>query len=215
MHTLDTLTFEAGIMPILFAEQEGIAERIVTAIEQTTMPVVEILQRGETAFRVLCDAAKCKKTAYIGAGTVCSLEQCKKMVDAGADFVVSPGFNTEMVAWCLDHNIPIVPAVSTTSELMMAADMGLRTVKFFPFNELGGESYLSAFAGPFPDYIKFSITGCLDDRALHYLSNHRIACIGGVWMFQGEVDHTPFTEEEIIRRMNYSLDTARHYRYGW
>ena len=211
MKDLATLAFESGVMPIVFAEDLGATERVVRAIEQTEIPVVEVLQRGDTALQFLKDAVKLKKNSYIGAGTICTLEHGKQVVDAGADFIVSPGFNPELVEWCVKQNVPIIPGVSTVSELMMAANMGLTLVKYFPFYDLGGEKYLNGFSGPFPQ-MKFVITGCVDDREFHYLANHKIAAIGGVWMFQGEVDHTVVPEEVIVDRLNTSIALAKHYR---
>ena len=211
MKDLETLAYENGVMPILFADDLNATERVIRAIEQTTMPVVEILQRGDTALQVLKDAAKLKKHAYVGAGTVCTLEHGKKVVDAGADFIVSPGFNLELVEWCVRNNVPVIPGVSTVSELMMAANLGLTLVKFFPFYDLGGETYLNGISGPFPQ-IKFVITGCCDDREFRYLENRKIAAIGGVWMFQSETDHTVVSEKVIVERLNKTVALANHYR---
>ena len=214
MKDLNKLVFDAGIMPILLVDEVGCAQRVVSAIEQTDIPVVEILQRNDAALEVFQEAVKVKKHALIGAGTVCTLEHCKKMVDLGADFIVSPGYNPEMVDWCVRNSVPVIPGVSNPSEVMLAANAGLEVVKFFPFNELGGEVFLNAISGPFPK-MKFVITGCIDDRELHYLSNHKIAAIGGVWPFQSETDHTVISAQQIRYRMERSLELARHYRKGW
>lgn len=210
MKDLNTLIFDAGVMPILFAE-EGCAERVVSAIEKTEIPVVEILQRDPQAPGVLKEAIRLKKHSFIGAGTVCTLDHCKQMVDWGADFIVSPGYNAEIVDWCVKHNVPVVPGVSTPTEIMLAANAGVKLAKLFPFYELGGEKYLNGISGPFPD-MKFIITGCVDDRELHYLSNHKIAAIGGVWPFQSETNRTVISAGEIEDRLTRSIEIGRHYR---
>ena len=214
MKSLDTLAFEAGIMPISFASDVEGVKRAVRAIEKTAIPAIEILQRGENAEACLREAVKVKKNAYVGAGTICTLEHCKRVVDMGADFIVSPGFDIKMVEWCVANNVTIIPGASTVSEVMQASALGLKTLKFFPFNELGGISYMEAIAGPFPD-IKFVITGFLDHYDLHYLKNKKVAAIGGVWMFCEETDPTIFPEEEIISRTEFSLQIANLYRNGW
>ena len=211
MKDLSTLVCENGVMPILFAEAPDIAERVVRTVEQSPIPVVEILQRGETALEVLKDAVKRKKNAYVGAGTVCTLEHGKQVVDAGADFIVSPGFNPKLVEWCVLNNVPVIPGVSTVSEVMMAANLGLTMVKFFPFYALGGEAYLNAIAGPFPQ-MKFVITGNCDDREFRYLENKKIAAVGGVWIFQSEENHTVVPEAVMADRMQKTVMLARHYR---
>jgi len=213
MKDLNTLAIESGIMPILLA-QEGCAERVVRAIERTEMPAVEILQRSETALNVLKQAIKVKKNALIGAGTVCTLDHCKEMVDLGADFIVTPGYSAEIVDWCTKHDVPVVPGVSSPTEIMMAANAGIKVAKFFPFYELGGDKFLKEVSGPFPD-VKFLITGGLGDNDLHLLANHKIAAIGGTWMFQCDADLTVVSEDTIVDRMNYSLEISKHFRKGW
>lgn len=214
MKKLDELAFESGIMPITFADDPEGVKRAVGALEQTDIPALEILQRGERAEECLREAVKIKKNSYVGAGTICSLEQCKRVVDLGADFIVSPGFDPKMVDWCVNNNVPIIPGVSNPSEVMYASAAGLKTLKFFPFFELGGESYMNGIAGPFPD-VKFVITGLLDHHHLHYLKNQKVAAIGGVWMLCEEDDTTIFSEEEIISRTKFSLEIANLYRNGW
>ena len=213
MKDLNTLAFEAGVMPITFSENIEDVKRAVTAIEKTAIPAIEILQRGENAEDCLREALKIKKNAYIGAGTICTLEHCKKVVDMGVDFIVSPGFDVKMIEWCVANNVFIIPGASTVSEVMQSSALGLKTLKFFPFNELGGITYMESIAGVFPD-IKFVITGALDHHDLHYLKSDKVAAIGGVWMFCDEIDHTVFSEEKIISRTNVSLQLAKIYRNG-
>lgn len=211
MNHLETLVFEAGIMPILFAEKSECAGRVVRALERTAIPVVEILQRGEAALNAFKEAVRLKTASYIGAGTVCTLESCKQMVDLGADFIVSPGYNPEIVNWCIKRDIPIIPGVSNPTEVMLAAEAGIKMAKYFPFYDLGGEKYLNSMSGPFPG-LKFIITGCIDDRELPFLSNTKIAAVGGVWPFQSEINHTVVSEHDIVERINRSIEIGRHYR---
>ena len=214
MKDLATMAYDAGVMPILFANETSCIARVMRAIEQTEIPAVEILQRGEGAKEALKEAIRIKKNSYVGAGTVCTLDHGKEMVDLGADFLVSPGYNPELVDWCVKNNVPIVPGVSSASEIMMAYNAGLKLLKVFPFNEMGGERYLNAISGPFPD-VKFVITGFLDERDLHYVSNKKIAAIGGVWPFQSETDKTVISEEKIVERINTTVEIVKLYRNVW
>lgn len=201
----------AGVMPTLFVEDAECINRVISAIEKTEMPAVEILQRGEEAKKALKLAAKIKNAAYVGAGTVCTLDQCKEMVDLGADFIVSPGFNPEMVEWCVKNNVPVIPGVSNTSEVMLASNLGLSVLKGYPFYELGGVRFFECIAGPFPN-VRFVATGYLGEDDVKIVSSSRIAAAGGVWMFQGEDDHTVVSEEEIISRLNHSISMAKGYK---
>ena len=214
MKDLATMVYDAGVMPILFANETSCISRVISAIEQSEIPAVEILQRGEGAKNALKEAVRIKKHAYVGAGTVCTLDHGKEMVDLGADFLVSPGYNPELVDWCVKNNVTIIPGVTSASDIMMACNAGLRLLKVFPFNEMGGERYLNAISGPFPD-VKFVITGFLDERDLHFVSNHKIAAIGGVWPFQSETDKTVISEDKIIQRINKTVEIAKLYRNGW
>lgn len=214
MKDFNSTIYNAGIMPILFVDEKGCAERVINAIERTEIPVVEILQRGELALEAFKEAVKIKKNAYVGAGTVCTLEHCKQMVDLGADFIVSPGYNPQIVDWCVKNNVPVIPGVSTATEVMQAVNAGVKIAKIFPFFELGGEQFVSAISGPFKD-IKFVITGMTDDRHLPYLYNKKIAAVGGVWMFQSEEVHDIIGEDDIVSRINRSVELGKHYRNRW
>ncbi len=210
MNKIGSIVYEAGFLPVLFAE-DGCAERVVRAVEKTDIPVIEVLQRSPVAKEELKEMLRIRKSAYIGAGTVCTLEHCKEMVALGVDFIVSPGFNPEMVKWCSENGVMLVPGVSTVSEIMLAYNAGFRIAKFFPFHELGGERVLNGISGPFSD-MKFVITGNIGTEAFPYLSNKKIAGIGGVWMFQSENDHTVIGEAEIEKRIQDSLDEAHRHR---
>ena len=155
MNDLREIVCAAGIMPVLFAE-EDCARRVVDAIEATEVPVVEILQRGETAKSVLKEACRIKKSAYVGAGTVCTLEQCKEMVDLGADFIVSPGYNRERVEWCVKNGVTVIPGVSSTSEVMEAVGTGLRSSRRFPLMSLAASDILMRLRGRSPTFNSLS-----------------------------------------------------------
>ena len=214
MKPLEEMIYDAGFLPILIVGSEDCAERVVHAVEQTDIPTVEILQRSECAFSVLKEAIGLRKNALIGAGTVLTLEQCKRLVDAGADYIVSPGFRDEIVEWCVKQNVPVIPGVSTPTEILKASSMGIRIAKFFPFYEEGGIRRLEAMSQPFPD-LTYILTGFIDDRELGLLSHKKVAGIGGVWMFQSEEDSTVIPEEAIVERIEQTLVLSRHYRRGW
>ena len=118
----------------------------------------------------------------VGAGTVVTLEQCKKAVDCGAKFIVSPGFSEEVVAWCVANSIAVVPGCVTPTEMMSAMSYGLKVVKFFPANVYGGLNAMKALSGPFGG-IKFIPTGGVNGQNIgEYMAAPFIHAVGGSWV---------------------------------
>ena len=118
----------------------------------------------------------------VGAGTVITLEQCKKAVACGAKFIVAPGYSEEVVSWCVENDIAITPGCVTPTEIMAAMSHGLKVVKFFPANVYGGLSAMKALSGPFGG-IKFIPTGGVNDKNLaEYISAPFIHAVGGSWL---------------------------------
>ncbi|MFE2424149.1 bifunctional 4-hydroxy-2-oxoglutarate aldolase/2-dehydro-3-deoxy-phosphogluconate aldolase [Streptomyces hokutonensis] len=118
----------------------------------------------------------------VGAGTVLTPEQAERAVAAGARFVVSPGFDEEVVDKCRELGMPVVPGIATATELMRVLKAGLDTVKLFPAEPLGGPATLRALAAPFPG-TRFVPTGGIDAAALPgYLAEPSVLAVGGSWM---------------------------------
>lgn len=118
----------------------------------------------------------------VGAGTVITLEQCKKAVECGAKFIVSPGFDPEVAAWCVERNVPITPGCVTPTEIVAAMKLGLNAVKFFPAGVYGGLKAMKALSAPFGG-IKFIPTGGVDAKNLkEYLEAPFVHAVGGSWL---------------------------------
>ncbi len=123
----------------------------------------------------------------VGAGTVLTTEQVDAAVGAGAKFIVSPGFNPEIVDYCLEKDIPVFPGCITPSEVAQAVKRGLKVVKFFPAEPAGGISMIKAMAAPYTG-IRFMPTGGINAKNLEeYLSCDKILCCGGSWMVKGDL----------------------------
>ena len=123
----------------------------------------------------------------VGAGTVLTTEQVDAAVKAGAKFIVSPGFDPEIVDYCLKKEIPVLPGCISPSEVAQAVKRGLKTVKFFPAEQAGGVAMIKAMAAPYTG-IKFMPTGGINAKNLEdYLSFDKIICCGGSWMVKGEL----------------------------
>ena len=118
----------------------------------------------------------------VGAGTVITLEQCKKAVECGAKFIVSPGFDEEVVRWCVENGVAVTPGCVTPSEIMAAMKLGLKVVKFFPAGVYGGLSAMKALSGPFGG-IKFIPTGGVNGQNIgEFIAAPFIHAVGGSWV---------------------------------
>ena len=118
----------------------------------------------------------------VGAGTVVTLEQCKTAVACGAKFIVAPGFDEEVVRWCVENNIPVLPGCVTPTEIMAAMKLGLHVVKFFPAGVYGGLKAMKALSGPFGS-VKFVPTGGVNSENIaEYVAAPFIQAVGGSWI---------------------------------
>ena len=118
----------------------------------------------------------------VGAATVINPVIARRAVKAGAQFILSPGFNPRTVRYCLRHSIPVSPGVATSSEIERALEFGLSTLKYFPAESLGGVKMLSALAGPFPQ-VRFIVSGGLNaQNAEEYKKCRNVAVVSGSWL---------------------------------
>lgn len=161
--------------------------------------VMEITFRTAAAADSITAVAKECPDMFVGAGTVITLEQCKKAVACGAKFIVAPGYSEEVVSWCVENNVAITPGCVTPTKIMAAMSHGLKVVKFFPANVYGGLSAMKALSGPFGG-IKFIPTGGVNDqepcrvylRAVHPCRRRQLAVRqGGHRRAQLRQDHEP------------------------
>jgi len=171
-----------GIVPVVVLDRAQDAVPTARAMLAGGVDVMEITLRtaaGLDAIRQV--AAQCPEVC-VGAGTVITLDQCKQAVEAGAQFIVSPGFSAEVVEWCIANNITVTPGCVTPTEITQALSLGLKVLKFFPANVYGGLSAMKALAGPFGD-VKFIPTGGVSDKNLaEYVSAPFIFAVGGSWL---------------------------------
>ena len=124
---------------------------------------------------------------FVGAGTVLTIDQVDRAVAAGAKFIVSPGFDPEIVDYCIEKDIPVYPGCITPSEVAQAVKRGLKVIKFFPAEQFGGVSTIKALAAPYTG-VKFMPTGGVSAKNLEsYLSFDKIVACGGSWMVKGDL----------------------------
>lgn len=174
------------IVPVIVIEDAEDAVPLARALVEGGLPCAEVTFRTAAAAESLRRIAAEFPEMLAGAGTVLTPEQAARARDAGAKFVVSPGFNPAVVDWCLENGMPVFPGVCTPTEIEMALGKGLRTVKFFPAEPIGGLPYLKAIAAPYGE-LEFIPTGGIGVGHLPaYLGFDRVVAVGGSWMVKGE-----------------------------
>lgn len=173
---------KCGIVPVVVLDNPENACPTANALLAGGMDVMEITYRTSAAAEAIKAVSQNCPDMLVGAGTVITLEQCKQAVSLGAKFIVSPGFDPEVVQWCIDNGIAVTPGCVTPSEIMAAMKLGLNVIKFFPAGVYGGLSAMKALAGPFVD-IKFIPTGGANAQNIgEYAAAPFIHAVGGSWV---------------------------------
>lgn len=171
-----------GIVPVVVLENEKDAVPLAKALCEGGLPCAEVTFRTEAAEASIRAISKAFPDMLVGAGTVLTVEQVQKAVDAGARFIVSPGLNPEVVKYCVDRQIPVTPGTCNPSDIEAAIDLGLDVVKFFPAEAAGGLAMIKAVAAPYTK-MKFMPTGGINAGNLNqYLAFSKILACGGSWM---------------------------------
>lgn len=166
-------------IPVVVIKELQKTDKILSALKNSNIMCAEITFRTACAKDAIALASKNFPDMNIGAGTVINKEQCLQALEAGAKFIVSPGLSVEVAKICKERNIPYYPGCVTPTEIMMALDLGINIVKFFPANVYGGLKAMKALAGPFPQ-IKFIPTGGVDRSNIdEFLAWDKIHAIGG------------------------------------
>ncbi|NQX26143.1 bifunctional 4-hydroxy-2-oxoglutarate aldolase/2-dehydro-3-deoxy-phosphogluconate aldolase [Microbacteriaceae bacterium VKM Ac-2854] len=192
------------IVPVVVIDDAAHARGIVDALSSGGIGSAEITLRTSAGLEALAAAAE-HPTAVVGAGTVLSAEQVDRCVDAGAQFIVSPGLDVAVVERALEHGILPLPGIATASELQLALSLGLTAVKLFPVELLGGVRAVDALAAPFPDVEFFPSGGVSAANAGEYLRRSSVLAVGGSWMVPR--DALARGDTDTVRRL--STDTVR------
>lgn len=176
-----------GIIPVVVLEKTKDAAPLAKALTEGGLPCAEVTFRTDTAEESIKIMASEYPDMFVGAGTVLTIEQVDRAVAAGAKFIVSPGFDLEIVDYCLSKEIPVFPGCVTPSEVAQAVKRGLKVVKFFPAEQFGGVATIKAIAAPYVG-LKFMPTGGINAKNLEsYLSCDKIVACGGSWMVKGDL----------------------------
>lgn len=172
----------ARVVPVVTVDHVRQADPLGAALVAGGLPIAEITFRTDAAASAIHALRQSHPDVLLGAGTVLDERTVDRAVDAGARFVVAPGFNPRVVDHCLDCGIPVVPGVCTPTEIEQGLERGLRLLKFFPAEAMGGVRTLAAIAAPYR-VVRFMATGGVSPRNLRdYLDSPWVAACGGTWL---------------------------------
>ncbi|RBM25192.1 bifunctional 4-hydroxy-2-oxoglutarate aldolase/2-dehydro-3-deoxy-phosphogluconate aldolase [Vibrio tarriae] len=174
------------IVPVIAIKRSEDAVQLAKTLVENGLPCAEVTFRTEAA----AEAIRVMRQAYpemlIGAGTVLRTDQVDAAIEAGVDFIVSPGFNPTIVKYCQQRGVTIVPGVNNPSLVEQAMEMGLKTLKFFPASASGGTDMLKALNAVYP--VKFMPTGGISAANIQdYLAISSVLACGGTWMVPGQL----------------------------
>ncbi|MGW0596840.1 bifunctional 4-hydroxy-2-oxoglutarate aldolase/2-dehydro-3-deoxy-phosphogluconate aldolase [Streptomyces sp. NPDC002776] len=176
----------APVLPVVVIEDASDAVPLTRALVAGGLPAIEVTLRTAGALDAIRAIAADVPDAVVGAGTVIKPDQVTAAVDAGARFLVSPGWTDVLLEAMRSSGVPFLPGVSTASEVVALLERGVREMKFFPAQAAGGTAYLRSLAGPLPQ-ARFCPTGGIGvESAPEYLALPNVGCVGGSWMIPGD-----------------------------
>ena len=189
---------DSPVIPVIVLTDVGQAVQMARALVAGGIRMLEVTLRTPQALACIEAIARDVPEAVVGAGTVRNAADAQASAMAGARFIVSPGYTTALGQACRDVSLPLLPGVTTGSEIMMALGDGLSELKFFPAMQAGGPAMLKAWGGPFGD-VRFCPTGGVSAaNALEFLALPNVVCVGGSWL----------TPSDVLARGNWAQVTA-------
>lgn len=176
-----------SVIPVVVINDENDTIKTLSALREGGINCAEITFRTACAEQAIKIGVKEFADMNIGAGTVINGAQAERAANAGAKFIVSPGFSDEVAEFCIAKNLPYYPGCVTPTEIMRALSYGLTVVKFFPAGVYGGLKAMKALSAPFPQ-IRFIPTGGVDLSNLkEYLDFDKVYALGGSFMMKGDI----------------------------
>lgn len=177
----------APVIPVFTPDNIDDAVQVAQALLRGGLPVIEVTLRTPNAMEAIKAMVEAVPDAVVGAGTVLDAKQLEQLKASGGRFAVSPGATDRLYAAARDADLPFLPGVATSSELMRGLEYGLDTFKFFPAVQTGGAAMLSAWNGPFGD-VRFCPTGGISAQtASQFLHLPNVLCVGGSWLTTREL----------------------------
>lgn len=181
-----SLMYMAPVIPVIVVHELRHAQPLAQALVEGGLKVLEVTLRTDIAMEAMI-AMQEVNGAIVGVGTAMNTADLERSQKAGAQFAVSPGYTSSMGKAAKAMNLPLLPGVSSGSEIMQAAEDGYTELKFFPAKQAGGAAMLKAFAGPFKEALFCPTGGINIDTANDYLALPNVACVGGSWVAPAEL----------------------------
>ena len=176
-----------GVIPVVVLNRTEDAKPLAKALCEGGLKCAEVTFRTDAAQEAIRIMTGEYPDMMVGAGTVLTIDQADRAISAGAKFIVSPGFDPEIVDYCISKDIPVVPGCMTPSEVAQGVKRGLEVLKFFPAEQAGGVAMIKAMAAPYTS-VKFMSTGGINASNLErYLSFKKIVACGGSWMVKADL----------------------------
>lgn len=205
MKTINERLNALKVIPVITIKEASKAVKLAETLITNGLPCAEITFRTEQAALAIKNIRQVFPNMLICAGTVLTIEQANQAIDAGVDFIVSPGFNPTIVKYCQQRNIPIIPGINTPSLVEQAMEMRLDTLKFFPAESSGGISMLKALTAVYP--VQFMPTGSINPNNINdYLAIPSVLACGGTWMVPNKlIDNEQWDELAILIKEAISI----------
>ena len=212
MEILQKRIGELGIVPVVKITDTDDAVNLGKALIEGGLPIAEITFRTDAAEESIRKIHTELPGILLGAGTVLTIDQVKKAVAAGAEFIVAPGFNPDVVDYCINNNIPVIPGVNSPTQIEMALKRNLKVLKFFPAEASGGLPMLNSMAAPYGN-LKFMPTGGINTGNINdYLKSDRVLACGGTWMVKPDLissgnfeEITRITKKAVKNMLGFEL----------
>jgi len=173
---------QGPVVPVLVIKKLEHAVPLAKALLAGGIKVLEVTLRTPVAVEAIAKIAEEVPDAIVGAGTITNQEQLQQVIDAGAKFAISPGMTRELLEAGNNGPIPLIPGISSTSDLMKGLDQGYSHFKFFPAEASGGVKAIKSISGPFPNVVFCPTGGITPDTYNNYLAVPNVRCVGGSWL---------------------------------
>ena len=212
MKNINQRLYEIGIIPVIKIEDAEKAVPLARALAEGGLPAAEITFRVEGAADAIRAMRAAEPDMMLAAGTVLTTAQVDAATEAGVDFVVTPGLDPNIVRYCQEKGVPVIPGCATPSDLATANSLGLTAVKFFPAEAAGGMAMIKAMSAPYP-MMKFMPTGGINENNLgEYLASDKVIACGGSFMVKdadlanGDFDAIrERTKASVLKMLNFRL----------